>query len=511
MKPIVHDALAVEYDVGAWRPQLAVATPSLEAGTWRLLPDGRMETLWTLRPNILWHDGAALTTADLLFTFTVFKDPGIPSAAAGRPLMESAEALDHQTLIIRWRQTFVDAHQGGIGAILPRHRLEEPYHGDREAFLASPLHTTEFVGLGPYRLTRWERGVELEAVRFDSYYQGRPPLDRVIVRFIGDPNTMVANALSGAVDVVLPTGGTGDIDAALEVKRQWEGTGNQVRVDLKPQFEQLEIQHRPDYARPVNGLTNRLVRQAFYHAIDRPTLAEVMTHGLGFVADSWISPTNPLRREVEASIPSFPYNLGRARDLLAEAGWVRPDASGRPDLSGRGPDGVLVHSTSGERFDIEIRANQGPGSEREISAIADGWKAIGAQVSLVTIPPARQGDREYESTRPGVFVTSPSAERMWIDRLHTNQITTAANRWTGRNRGGYVNPRVDALLDALNAAIDPRQRIALHRELLQEQMGDVALFPLYWEVSPVLMLKGVRGPKVVRNEVTANIFEWDRD
>jgi peptide/nickel transport system substrate-binding protein len=100
---------------------------------------------------------------------------------------------------------------------------------------------------------------------------------------------------------------------------------------------------------------------------------------------------------------------------------------------------------------------------------------------------------------------------LWIDRLHSSQITSAANRWTGRNPGGYANPRVDSVLNLLNTTIDATQRIALHRELLREQMGDVALFPLYWEVSPVLMVQGVKGPKVVRNEVTANIFSWDKD
>jgi ABC-type oligopeptide transport system substrate-binding subunit len=97
------------------------------------------------------------------------------------------------------------------------------------------------------------------------------------------------------------------------------------------------------------------------------------------------------------------------------------------------------------------------------------------------------------------------------DRLHSTAITSAANRWTGRNRGGYGNPAVDAVLDRLYTTIDARSRLELHRQLVQAAMGDVAIMPLYWEIVPILAVKGVTGPKVVRNESTHNFFRWDRN
>jgi len=33
----------------------------------------------------------------------------------------------------------------------------------------------------------------------------------------------------------------------------------------------------------------------------------------------------------------------------------------------------------------------------------------------------------------------------------------------------------------------------------------------YWEVAPILMLKGINGPRAVRNQVTVNIFEWTKE
>jgi ABC-type transport system substrate-binding protein len=89
-------------------------------------------------------------------------------------------------------------------------------------------------------------------------------------------------------------------------------------------------------------------------------------------------------------------------------------------------------------------------------------------------------------------------------------VTRAETRWTGTNRGGYLNPRVDVLLDRLALTIDSRERLPLHRELLKEQMDDIALMPLVWEVMPLLVRKDVKGPRLARNEGTLNIHEWTK-
>ncbi len=494
---MVHDGLYYEAELERYEPLLATELPSLEKGTWRISPDGRMETIWRLKPNIKWHDGAPFTSSDLVFSFTVAQDPDYRIRGPARALMESVVTPDPLTLVINWSGTWVEADSTSPGSIIPRHLLEELFTSDKANFGNSARFTTDFVGLGPYRLARWEQGSHMELARFDDYHQGRPPLDTVFVRFIGDPNTMVANILSGTVDVVLPTGV--DVEQALELKRRWEGTGNQVIADPTGRLRQLELQHRPDFARPRNGLTNVTVRQGFSHAIDRASMVEVMTQSLAPVADSWYPPNHGLRRDIEQSIPRFPYDLARAQQLVGQAGWAR------------GSDGVLVHQPSGERFEVEIWANQGQGTDKEQKIVADGWKAVGAEVTPFVIPAARLGDREFESTHPGPLITNPSGSAFYEDRLHSSAHTSAANRWTGRNRGGYTNARVDGVLDRMFVTVDPRRRLDLHRELLQEAMGDVALMPLYWEIVPILAVKGVAGPKVVRNEATLNFFRWQKE
>jgi len=458
-----------------------------------------MDTVWKLRPNVKWHDGKPFTSADMILTFSTLKDPELPSlpTSGGRPdLMASASAPDPLTFVVHWTGTYVRANEASNLDPLADHIVGDLYRTDKTAFLNHPWFTSEFVGLGAYRLIRWERGSHVEFARFDGYYRGRPALDRVIVRFMGDSNAMIAAILSEAVDVVLPSGETGDIDAALEVKRRWEGTGHQVVIAVKGEVENFEIQHQPAIAKPRNGLTQRPVRQALYHALDRDMLSQATTQGLSPAADSVFRPTDELRPQLEAHIPKFPYDPARALQLLSEAGWMRAS------------DGGLVHQTSGDRFALQIMASAGPGIEREVSIVADYWKAVGVQVEFDLIPPARQGNREYEASMTGVFLTSPGALNYLDARLHSRFTPSAATRWAGSNRGGYNNPAWDSLVDALAVTIDPRERINVLGQMSQT-FADIPMMPLFWEIIPVLALRGVKLTPPSDQTATWGMFEWD--
>ena len=492
--PIFHDGLTARVGVAGFEPRLAVEMPSVERGSWRLNPDGTMDLTWKLRPGIRWHDGTAFTTDDLVWSFGLRQEFPTRTSGGGRPeLMESLSAVDAETFVIRWKQVYVGAPETGI-TVLPRHILEPQYSGDQEAFLASRYFRTDFVGLGAYRLTAWEQGSHMEGQAFDGYYLGRPLVDRILVRIVADPNALLANALGDAIDVVLSDGV--DNTTALEFRSRWEAGGNRIEFFEIGGLNQLEVQHRPEFAKPSTGLPVRAVRQALYHGLDRATLNEVMNGGVAPVADSWIAPSHPLRRDLEASIPQFPFDPSRAQALMAQSGWTP------------GSDGILVRD--GEVFETGVMGERGTGVERALSVISDNWRRVGVLAPIEILTTANQNDREYQSRRGGVYLTSPSGVNFYDNRLHSNAITRADNRWSGTNRGGYNNPRVDEILEKLQVTVDARERLPLHRELLQEQMGDIALMPLSWEVVPVLIRGGVTGVTVDANNGTEHIYRWDR-
>ncbi|HEY3117835.1 MAG TPA: ABC transporter substrate-binding protein [Chloroflexota bacterium] len=493
-RPLIHDALVVKDNLGEYRPQLAAELPSIDRQTWRVFPDGTMETTWKLRPNITWHDGTPFTADDLVFSLTLIRDFAGTAAIPGLRQMASASAPDSTTFVIRWSDTSVDADRSpGVGPA-PRHLLEEIYQqNDPATFLNSAYFTTDFVGLGPFRLARWDQGSSAEFERFDRYYLGRPALDRVIFRFVGDDSALVSYVLSGAVDVGVPN--TSDIGAMLEVRRRWEGTGNTVATDTADSMWYLEIQQRTEFARPANGVTSAAVRHALFQAIDRQALTQAVSEGLVPIADSWFSPNNPLRGQVESAIPQYPYDPQRALTLLSQAGWTR------------GSDGVLVHTPDGGQFETELWAR--PGFDSEVQILIDYWKAVGVQAKLFSIPAAKLTDRELTGTYPGGVLIGPPAQDLFSgDRLHSRAIAGPANRWQGRNSQGYSSRQADAVQERLAVAIDPAQRVAAHRDLLAVVFDDLPIMPLHWTLNFAYVLKGITG--VTGGAIGWNILTWDK-
>lgn len=494
---IVHNYLVVRNDRDEFVPQLAAEQLSVEKGTWRINADGTMDTTWRLLPNVKWHDGTPFTSEDLVFSFNAYKDPELPSrfGSALRD-MESASAPDPQTLVVHWRRPFATANEAPALLPMPRHLLEDAYLNDKANFGNNPKLQHQFVGLGAYKLVNWNVGTQIELERFDDYFRGRPPLDRVLIRFISDPRTVMANLLAGTIDMA--SGNRVDLEAAVELKRRWEGTGNNVKFSPLGDLQQIEIQFRSEFARPRNGLLERPVRQALFHSLDRKSLVEAVAHGLTPVADHWFSPIHALFQEVDSATPKYPFDPARAQALFAQAGWVR------------GSDGVLVHATTGDRFDLELYIQEEK-SEDDQAIVADNWKTAGAQITQKALPLPR--DREFEAKQPGALITSPKGyEVPFIEssRQYAGNISTAANRWTGRNRGGYTNAQVDAIIERLALTVDVRETVPLHRQLIQEALADVALIPIYFDVDAIATQRGVRGP-IGGTYVEWNFFDWDKE
>ena len=104
------DRLVVLNDQGDYQPQLAVERISVENGSLRVNADGTMDAIWSVRPNVKWHDGMPFTSADLVFTFNVRKDPEIATRIPGRPdLMRAVSAPDLSTFIVHWSAPYVNA------------------------------------------------------------------------------------------------------------------------------------------------------------------------------------------------------------------------------------------------------------------------------------------------------------------------------------------------------------------------------------------------------------------
>jgi peptide/nickel transport system substrate-binding protein len=500
--PIVNAALTWTDEQGNRKMGMATELPSAASQTWIVNADGTMDVTWKLRPDVYWHDGTPVTSEDFAFRFAAIKELGIVGTGGGREdLVRSVTPVDAQTLVAHWASVFIGGQDGvpiGGMAPLPKHILESTFAQDPSALSTHRYFTTEYVGTGPFRLLKWEQGSHLELERFERYFLGPAPITRIYLRFIPDSNTMVASIMAEAVDVLLPQGV--DLDTAIEVRDRWqrEGIGHQLQAFVLFQHIQLELMLDPTYARPASAWMEIPARQGLYTALDRAEIAQVMTAGLSPPADSHYNPTDVNYPMVKDHIPRFPYDPARARQLLAQAGWIA------------GSDGVLVHQPTGERFETLVYVTPSSDYQKLGALIQHYWKAIGATSTVEVIIPANVDNNQYLSTRSGPLAHNPSGNNMYESRLHSRRIPTAENRWTGNNRGHLNSPVVDDLIDRMASTIDPSEQATLHRQFVQETTGKVTSMPLYWETLPILMVKGVTGPKIFGGVATLEIHTWNK-
>jgi peptide/nickel transport system substrate-binding protein len=498
--PAVNQFLAVVGADGTPHPRLLAELPSLERGTWRVAPDGSMETVWRIRSDARWHDGTPFTTDDLIFSVELNRDPEIPNSnrAAVTPIVRM-EATSPTDVLVSWSQVYPFADRLADRELMPvpKHLLESTYRESKDALINRSYWNVDYVGLGPYRVNRWERGAFLELAAFDGYFLGRPKIDTIRVQFIVDENTLVANLLSHAVHAALPPGG-GNFEPLDMVRREWEATGYGTALSNSEFWTFVETQKIRNPSPP--DINDPRVRRAMLHGLDRAQIVQVLYGDRGIVGDSWLHPDTPRYRRLSPAITRYAYDPRRASELLAEAGW-------RP-----APDGIL--EKDGQRFNLKVRVT----SDERIGLIfIDNWRAIGIAGEVDELSLQAQRDRMLRATFTGVDGTSNPMTLLAVQRrFSTASIPTPENAWTGVNRGGYSNPEWDALADATLVALEESRQLELEERLLRIMTTDLPALPLTYNLQLTPVGGGLTGIEPIRGVPHTgtilyawNIHEWD--
>jgi peptide/nickel transport system substrate-binding protein len=497
--PVTFHAGLTFYDGnGVGQPQLATKIPRIEDGDWQLFPDGRMEVTWKLRPGLRWHDGAPLTADDFVFGMQVVHDAQLPlERELTAKLITEVVAPDAETVVVRWKELYAEGNVSPVATIpaVPRHLIGELYQtGDKQAFANSSYWNREFVGVGPYRLGEWVAGSHIEARAFDQYYLGRPKIDRILFRFVGDLNTALANVLAGDLDMIPRSL---EIEQALTIKRVWEPTGGGAVLASPRKLRFMELQYRDANAPWVRDVR---VRRALLHGLDRQGMVDTLQGGLTRPADTYVPLEDPAFRLAEQrGLSKYAYDLNRSERLMAEAGWTL------------GPD-RLLRNAAGERLSLEIRTSAG--DEQEVAVLSDQWKSAGVDATPFSFPSSLKSDRQYRASFPGASLGERSITPTFLEGFGSAQIPTEANRWSGSNRGGFSNPALDRLYGQYSTTIEVSGRQSLLADMLKLVSEDVALLPLYYAVDSIVVRKGVRGPMAISSMTESpawNIHAWEID
>ena len=479
-------------------PYLAEALPQLSTDDWRVLSDGRMETIHRLRANLSWHDGTPLSAEDFVFSWRVYTRPELGQANLPPfTSIDEVSAPDDRTLHIRWNRLYPDAaalvERDREFPPLPRHLLQTAFTTmDAETFINHPFWTRDYVGLGPYRLTRWDPGTAIEAVAFEQHVLGRPKIERLRITFIQDTNATLAHFLSG--ELHFAADGALDVEQVPTLRREWGDLGG---VELHPnQWRSIVFQQRPELAAPRAILDPR-VRKALAHAVEKSAINDAIYSGNSLLADFMIPPVALYGAAIDRAIPKYPYDLRRSEQLMNEAGFTK------------GNDGMYASAEG--RLVVESKTNASSDNVSEQQVVASEWRRAGFDVQEAILPAAQAQDNQVRSSFPGLYTFNTGLGVSALLNYTSERIPRPENRWQGGNRGGWSNESYDRLAASFNTTLDQSERERQAVEMARIFADDLPAISLFFRTQPWIYVKGLTGLQLVAPEsnMSWNIHTWE--
>ncbi len=450
---------------------------------------------YTLRPDLKWGDGTPVSTRDVAFTLEVGKHPqsGVAAAEGYRRILK-LDIKDERTFTFHTDRVTFDYNALGDFRLLPA-------HVERPVFEANPAEyrnksrfetdtTNAALWFGPYRIVKTVPGASVELERNPSWSGKAPYFRRIVFRIIENTAALEANLLSGSIDYVIGELGL-SLDQALSFEKRHK---DRFDVIYKPGlvYEHIDI----NLDNPL--LADRRVRHALMLGIDREAISARLFEGKQPVAHSNVNPLDPM---YSPGARHYAFDAAAARKLLDEAGFSEIR-------------GGVRQNAKGERLSIELATTAGNRNRELIQQVLQSqWKQIGIDVRLKVEPPrVFFGDtvnkRGYSGLAMYAWVSAPQSVPRTT--LHSQEIPSQANNWSGQNSGGYKNPEMDRLLDAMEVELDVAKRKALFGEMQRIYTEDLPVLPLYFRSDVFVLpkaLKGVR-PTGHLNVSTLWVEDW---
>ncbi|MEA2638741.1 MAG: peptide/nickel transport system substrate-binding protein [Chloroflexota bacterium] len=482
-------------------PLLLSKLPALDDGSMVILPDGRMQTTWTLRPGIKWHDGSPLTSADLAFTLQVYRDPEV-GLAPSEPVnnIERIDAPEPTVAIVTWKAPYYQPYHVSLREFwpLPEHILASSLAGDKQGFANLPYWTTEYVNSGPFRLVDYGLGQDLVFERFADYFLGTPKVARIVIRVLGDPATLYANLKAKALD--LGSYNTLPADAAVALAAEWKQSGEGTVAFAPGSMTFFSAQFDPQWASPLE-IADVRVRQGLFTGVDREALREAMLPGVAdTAASSYLPSSDPRTPDVGSPLSRYVYDPTRAAQLLAAAGWRRAE------------DGRML-GLDGRQVDLNLHIQQG---DKAGAIFAQYWRNLGIAVDEVQVPPELATNGEYNATFPSFDGSSSNSREGFFMRLLSSRRPTPQNRFAGDNRGHFSNPQLDEAFGALTRTPSAEQQLPVLRQLGEILATELPVLPGYFTVSTAAVRGGVHALDDFQGDsfgasMSRNAYQWDRD
>ena len=477
---------------------LCTRLPSLENGgaRYETTKDGKkgIAVTYTLRADARWGDGTPVTTKDVLFTWEVGRHPqsGVADAELYRRIERIDVKDDHTFTLHVNKRTCNFADISGFG-LLPAH-IDRKNFADPADYRKRSAYESDTAnpGLwyGPYRVVRVVPGSHVVLEPNPTWWGPPPQFKRVVVKAIENTAAMTSNLLAGGIHYIAGEIGM-TLDQAIAFEKRY---GERFRFVYKSAlvYEHIDA----NFDNPI--LADRRVRRALMHAIDRQAISTRLFGGHLPVAHANVSPLDPV---YAPDVPKYAYDPKRAGALLDDAGWRTLK------------DGIR-HNARGDRLQLQIMTTAGSKTRELVQQVVQSnLRQVGIDLRIRNEPPrVLFGDtiarRKYPALAMYAWLSAPGSVPR--NQLHSNEVPTEANGWSGENYPGFRNAEMDALLDRVETECEPARNRALWRQLQRLYAAELPALPLYFRAEAHIMPEWLAGVRPTGHQYPSTLWieQW---
>ncbi|MFN0245133.1 MAG: ABC transporter substrate-binding protein [Planctomycetota bacterium] len=459
-----------------------------------------------LRDDVKWHDGHPFDAHDVVFSASLYANPGLATGEKRYQFEKivRVDQIDARTVRFEYAQPYAVALQtlGDNLTILPSHLYDladpdnaehqkrrsadaswKPSAAEQAEYVTKNPHNRDWVGLGPYRVAKWDSEM-LEATRFDDYFDETRAgyFDTIRWRHIKDDAVSFQALLAGELDFFTRLSSDDYFGPATE-KQQFTDSF------YKGYFYSTSFWYVGwNLRRPQ--LADTAVRQALARLFDFEEFKTGFYKGLAVQVTGSLSIYST---GYDHALPVIPHEPERALELLSAAGWEDRDGDG-------------VRDKDGVPLEIEILLQAGSPVGRQFALkYQEALARAGIRLKLTELDFGtileRRNKREFDALALGWAPPLESdPEQLW----HSKQ----AERTDTSNFIGFADGECDALIEASQIETNPERRALLLKKL---QARIYTLQPYLFAYNPprkFALNKSIRGFQAVHIDPNYVIRRW---
>lgn len=418
------------------------------AKSWEISDGGTVYTL-TLR-EAYFHNGMPVTVEDVVFSLENAKaNEGYGFVFAP---VEAIEALDDSQVRLTLSEPYtpmLSVLSLFTASIVPK----AAYEADPDGFGAMPI------GSGPFAVVEYSRGQRLVLERSEQYWEvgadgePLPYLDRIEMPYVPESNSRMLGLQSGDFHAIefVPYSQAASLDADPSLN-----------LEVAPVYRMDYVYL--NHAQPP--LDNKNIRLALNHATDHDAILNVVFFGYGEISNNFM----PKMNYHSADVPVIPFDIERAKELVAEAGY----------------DGTPIN--------LLIAAGDSNGQQIG-NILQQGWQQAGLNVELAQV----DGGTAWGMVTDGSYMAHVSY--ITSDINDDDELATLQADFDSGTEAFFSRYKNDAISDKLAAARqsdDPDERAALYAEIQETVYMDGYSVPLNFSPTLTGSTSAVRDLKTSR-------------